>query len=132
MLASNPIGASIAAGLNKIHDSWGWFIALGIALILLDSDTGYGTRIRLAAHHGRRRRADPGVSGAQLERVLSSLPERTAARVHRIYAGALPAGGGIRSDHAARLALHRWRRVPGLWRRRTEVPTVGQIGRAHV
>lgn len=35
MLASNPIGASIAAGLNKIHDSWGWFIALGIALILL-------------------------------------------------------------------------------------------------
>src|SRR5208283_1820651 len=94
----------------------------------LDSDTGYGTRIRLAAHHGRRRRADPGVSGAQLERVLSSLPERTAARVHRIYAGALPAGGGIRSDHAARLALHRWRRVPGLWRRRTEVPTVGLGG----
>ncbi|MGO9931696.1 MAG: HdeD family acid-resistance protein [Steroidobacteraceae bacterium] len=37
MLASNPIGASIAAGLNKIHDSWGWFIALGIALILLGS-----------------------------------------------------------------------------------------------
>jgi len=35
MLTSNPIGASIAAGLNKIHDSWGWFIALGIALILL-------------------------------------------------------------------------------------------------
>ena len=33
MLASNPIGASIAAGLDKIHDSWGWFIALGIALI---------------------------------------------------------------------------------------------------
>src|SRR5208283_3885585 len=37
MLASNPIGASIAAGLNKIHDSWGSFIALGIALILLGS-----------------------------------------------------------------------------------------------
>lgn len=37
MLASNPIGASIAAGLNKIHDSWGWFIALGVALILLGS-----------------------------------------------------------------------------------------------
>ncbi len=35
MLASNSIGASIAAGLDKIHDSWGWFIALGIALIVL-------------------------------------------------------------------------------------------------
>jgi uncharacterized membrane protein HdeD (DUF308 family) len=35
MSASNPIGASIAAGFNKIHDSWGWFIALGIALIVL-------------------------------------------------------------------------------------------------
>ena len=35
MSASNSIGASIAAGLDKIHDSWGWFIALGIALIVL-------------------------------------------------------------------------------------------------
>jgi uncharacterized membrane protein HdeD (DUF308 family) len=35
MSASNPIGASIAADLHKIHDSWGWFIALGIALIVL-------------------------------------------------------------------------------------------------
>jgi uncharacterized membrane protein HdeD (DUF308 family) len=35
MSSSNSIGASIAAGLDKIHDSWGWFIALGIALIVL-------------------------------------------------------------------------------------------------
>ena len=35
MSASNSIGASLAAGLDKIHDSWGWFIALGIALIVL-------------------------------------------------------------------------------------------------
>ena len=35
MSASKSIGASIAAGLDKIHDSWGWFIALGIALIIL-------------------------------------------------------------------------------------------------
>jgi len=35
MSANNSIGASIAAGLDKIHDSWGWFIALGIALIVL-------------------------------------------------------------------------------------------------
>jgi uncharacterized membrane protein HdeD (DUF308 family) len=35
MSASNSIGASIAAGLDRIHDSWGWFIALGIALIVL-------------------------------------------------------------------------------------------------
>jgi uncharacterized membrane protein HdeD (DUF308 family) len=35
MSASNSIGASIAAGLDKIHDSWGWFVALGIALIVL-------------------------------------------------------------------------------------------------
>jgi uncharacterized membrane protein HdeD (DUF308 family) len=35
MSASNSIGASIATGLDKIHDSWGWFIALGIALIVL-------------------------------------------------------------------------------------------------
>ncbi len=42
MLASNPIGASIAAGFNKIHDSWGWFIALGIALMLLGSVCIFG------------------------------------------------------------------------------------------
>jgi uncharacterized membrane protein HdeD (DUF308 family) len=35
MSASNSIGSSIAAGLDKIHDSWGWFVALGIALIVL-------------------------------------------------------------------------------------------------
>ena len=35
MSASNSIGASIAAGFDRVHDSWGWFIALGIALIVL-------------------------------------------------------------------------------------------------
>ncbi|MGO9993017.1 MAG: HdeD family acid-resistance protein [Steroidobacteraceae bacterium] len=35
MSASNSIGGSLAAGLDKIHDSWGWFIVLGIALIVL-------------------------------------------------------------------------------------------------
>ncbi|MGO9595308.1 MAG: HdeD family acid-resistance protein [Steroidobacteraceae bacterium] len=35
MSHKNSTGASIAAGLDKIHDSWGWFIALGIALIVL-------------------------------------------------------------------------------------------------
>jgi len=35
MSASKSIGASIAAGFDKIHDSWGWFVALGIALIVL-------------------------------------------------------------------------------------------------
>jgi uncharacterized membrane protein HdeD (DUF308 family) len=29
------IGGSIRAGLDRIHDSWGWFVALGIALIAL-------------------------------------------------------------------------------------------------
>ena len=31
----STIGGSISAGLDKIHDSWGWFVALGIALIVL-------------------------------------------------------------------------------------------------
>jgi uncharacterized membrane protein HdeD (DUF308 family) len=35
MSASNSIGSSILAGLDRIHDSWGWFVALGIALIVL-------------------------------------------------------------------------------------------------
>jgi len=37
MSTNNSIGASIASGLDKIHDSWGWFFALGIAFILLGS-----------------------------------------------------------------------------------------------
>lgn len=37
MSAHNAIGASIADGLGKIHDSWGWFVALGITLIVLGS-----------------------------------------------------------------------------------------------
>lgn len=35
MSPSNSIVGSIAAGLNELHDSWGWFLALGIALIVL-------------------------------------------------------------------------------------------------
>ena len=42
MSASNPIGASIADGLGKIHDSWGWFVALGITLIVLGSVCIFG------------------------------------------------------------------------------------------
>lgn len=35
MADSNSIGGSISAGLDRIHDSWGWFVALGVALIAL-------------------------------------------------------------------------------------------------
>jgi uncharacterized membrane protein HdeD (DUF308 family) len=35
MAEASIIGGSIRAGLDKIHDSWGWFVALGIALIAL-------------------------------------------------------------------------------------------------
>ena len=33
MAQATTIGGSISQGLDKIHDSWGWFVALGIALI---------------------------------------------------------------------------------------------------
>jgi uncharacterized membrane protein HdeD (DUF308 family) len=35
MSENKSIAASIAAGLDEIHDSWGWFVVLGIALIIL-------------------------------------------------------------------------------------------------
>jgi uncharacterized membrane protein HdeD (DUF308 family) len=35
MSEQKSIAASIAAGLEEIHDSWGWFVALGISLIVL-------------------------------------------------------------------------------------------------
>jgi uncharacterized membrane protein HdeD (DUF308 family) len=35
MSSNKSIGASIAAGLEEIRSSWGWFVALGIALIVL-------------------------------------------------------------------------------------------------
>jgi len=35
MAGSNSIAASIAAGLDEVHRSWGWFVALGIALVVL-------------------------------------------------------------------------------------------------
>jgi uncharacterized membrane protein HdeD (DUF308 family) len=35
MSERNSIAATIAAGLDEIHDSWGWFVALGIALMVL-------------------------------------------------------------------------------------------------
>src|SRR5271165_1307231 len=35
MFGNNSLTASIAAGLDEIHDSWGWFVALGIALMVL-------------------------------------------------------------------------------------------------
>jgi uncharacterized membrane protein HdeD (DUF308 family) len=35
MATSKSLAASIAGGLDEIHSSWGWFVALGIALIVL-------------------------------------------------------------------------------------------------
>jgi uncharacterized membrane protein HdeD (DUF308 family) len=35
MSQSKSIFGSIAAGIDEIHDSWGWFVALGIALAVL-------------------------------------------------------------------------------------------------
>jgi len=35
MAGSNSIAASIAAGLDEVHRSWGWFVVLGIALVVL-------------------------------------------------------------------------------------------------
>jgi len=35
MSAKYSIGDPIVAGFDRIHDSWGWFVALGIALIVL-------------------------------------------------------------------------------------------------
>jgi len=35
MADTSTIAGSISAGLDKIHDSWGWFVVLGIALIAL-------------------------------------------------------------------------------------------------
>ena len=35
MLESKSIGASLATALDSIHDSWGWFVALGVALTIL-------------------------------------------------------------------------------------------------
>jgi uncharacterized membrane protein HdeD (DUF308 family) len=35
MAEASTIGGSISAGLDRIHDSWGWFVVLGIALIAL-------------------------------------------------------------------------------------------------
>ena len=35
MAQPTTIGGSISQGLDKIHDSWGWFVALGVALIVL-------------------------------------------------------------------------------------------------
>jgi len=35
MSENKSIAASIAAGLDEIHDSWGWFMAFGIGLIIM-------------------------------------------------------------------------------------------------
>lgn len=35
MSQSKSISGAMAAGLDEIHNSWGWFLALGIALIIL-------------------------------------------------------------------------------------------------
>jgi uncharacterized membrane protein HdeD (DUF308 family) len=35
MAEATTIGGSISQGLDRVHDSWGWFVALGIALIVL-------------------------------------------------------------------------------------------------
>ena len=35
MSSNKSIGSSITAGLDEIHGSWGWFLVLGIALIVL-------------------------------------------------------------------------------------------------
>ena len=35
MSANPPLSTAIRAGFDQLHASWGWFVALGIALIVL-------------------------------------------------------------------------------------------------
>jgi len=35
MSQNKSIAGSIASGLDKVHDSWGWFVALGVIFIVL-------------------------------------------------------------------------------------------------
>jgi len=35
MASNTSLAGSLAAGLDKIHDSWGWFVTVGIAFIAL-------------------------------------------------------------------------------------------------
>jgi uncharacterized membrane protein HdeD (DUF308 family) len=35
MSEPRPLGISLAGGLEQLHRSWGWFVALGIALVIL-------------------------------------------------------------------------------------------------
>jgi len=37
MLGDKSVAASIAAGLDEIRNSWGWFVALGVALVVIGS-----------------------------------------------------------------------------------------------
>ena len=30
-----PLGHSLAAGIEHLHAAWGWFVALGVALLIL-------------------------------------------------------------------------------------------------
>ena len=47
MSSNKSFGASLAAGLDEIHDSWGWFVVVGILLMVLGLP-GSGTE--LATH----------------------------------------------------------------------------------
>jgi uncharacterized membrane protein HdeD (DUF308 family) len=35
MAEPKPSGGSLAMGLERLHGSWGWFVALGVALVIL-------------------------------------------------------------------------------------------------
>ncbi len=37
MSDQRPLGHSLAVGLETLHRSWGWFVALGVLLLILGS-----------------------------------------------------------------------------------------------
>lgn len=120
MSSNNSLGASIAAGVDASHESRGWFLALGIALIVLGAICIAGevtatlvTVLTLGwlLIFGSLLALIQAFRVHNWSGVLPLLPDYVAAGSHRIPAGALSVQRGSESDADSGLLLHRRRRI---------------------
>jgi hypothetical protein len=133
MSSNNSPSASIASHLDDGHDSWGWFVALGIALIILGvvciaaevtatlvTVLTFGWLLILGAVLA--------LIQAFRERVLPLFPERAAAGSHRVPANPLSVHRGSESDADSRVIFHRWGHLSGGWGRHAAVSALALGG----
>ena len=136
-MSAKQFGNPLAAGIEEIRSSWGWFLTLGILFILLgavcvigDVSATFATVLVFGwmllfsgifgLVHAFRTHSWAGLSAVSAQRTVPGL--------HRISADPVSARRGSQPHSDPCFLLHCRRSVSRHWGRNVEVPALGLVG----